>query len=129
MFVSCGDDSDALLKCVSSGFFCNCARLMPSGNYCTIRGNREVVLHPTSALVRLSKLPNWIIFHDVIFTTREFARDVSSINPHWIGTIAPHFYKIRETEDYLGGGGNNKNSTSDVTTKKRKRHDVDILLE
>ena len=108
--------------------FLELCRLMPSGNYRTIRGNREVVLHPTSALVRLSKLPNWIIFHDVIYTTREYARDVSAINPHWIGAIAPHFYKIRETEDYLGGG-NNKNSTSYVTTKKRKRHDVDILLE
>ena len=126
MFVSCGEDSEALLKCVSSGFFSNCARLMPSGNYRTIRGNREVVLHPTSALVRLSKLPNWIIFHDVIYTTREYARDVSAINPHWIGAIAPHFYKIRETEDYLGGVNN---SVSMKKKKRKRRHDVDILLD
>jgi len=124
-FVSCGDDSEALLKCVSSGFFCNCARLVSSGNYRTIRGNREVMLHPSSMLVRLSKLPNWIIFHDVVFTTREYVRDVSGINPHWIETIASHFYEVQESSNYLGDvATNSTNTTSGDDARKKRKYDL-----
>ena len=112
-FVSCGEDSEALLKCVCAGFFGNCARLSSNGNYRTIRGERDVKLNPSSMLVRLSKVPNWIVFHDAFFTTREYVRDVSAINPHWVEEIASHFYRVRDNVDYLGG--------KDSGEKKRKR--------
>ena len=96
-FASCGeDDKDAVLKCLSEGFFCNAASLMPSGNYLTVRGQREVVVDPTSALHMHSKVPHWIIFQDIVYTTREYVRDVSVLNPLWLCEIAPHFYEMKD---------------------------------
>lgn len=38
-------------------------------------------------------LPKWVIYHELVFTTKEFMRNVIEINPDWLLEIAPHYYK------------------------------------
>ena len=94
---SCGEDDEALLRCVLSGFFCNAASLMSNGNYRTVQGNREVILHPTSMLSRSSNVPHWIVFNDVVRTTEEYIREASAINPLWLRDVAPHVYRVHDS--------------------------------
>jgi len=48
-------------------------------------------VHPNSSLFDL--LPKWIIYNELVFTTKEFMRDIIEIKPEWLLEIAPHYYK------------------------------------
>ncbi|KAN0027564.1 hypothetical protein ACTFIU_010529 [Dictyostelium citrinum] len=101
--VSCFDDpnntkeqcSTLIRKAIVSGFFTNAAQLQPDGSYQTIREKHKLWLHPTSVLC-LSNSPQWVIFNEVTITTKEYMKDVTSIEPNWLFEIAPHFYKFKQ---------------------------------
>lgn len=124
-FSSCGDDEKTVLRCVLSGYFGNCARLMSNGNYRTVRGRREITVHPKAMIVQLSKVPQWIFFHDIVLTSNEFAHTVSTLNPMWLVSIAPHFYSVRQDEktqenSRLRDANPRSTQTSPITGRKRK---------
>lgn len=74
-----------------SGYFANVARVLPDGSYVTIRGNQIVHIHPNSILN--NRTPEWILYHEVVETTKIYLREVSVIQPEWLTEIAPHFYQ------------------------------------
>ena len=89
--VSCNGDVDAILKCITMGFFANAARLHYSGVYKTIREDHELHIHPMSVLY-VENAPEYLVFNEVIHTTKEFMRDVTVIKPEWLYQLAPHYY-------------------------------------
>lgn len=40
-----------------------------------------------------------MIYHELVFTTKEFMRNVFAIEPEWLIEIAPHFYKESDLID------------------------------
>jgi pre-mRNA-splicing factor ATP-dependent RNA helicase DHX16 len=56
-----------------------------------------VHIHPSSALQEA--LPRWVIYHELVLTSKEFMRQVIEINPEWLVEIAPHYYKANEIQD------------------------------
>lgn len=59
-----------------SGFFYHTARLTRSGSYKTVKHQQTVHIHPSSAL--LEELPRWVIYNELVFTSKEFMRNVCS---------------------------------------------------
>ena len=47
-------------------------------------------------------MPKWVIYHELVFTTKEFMRNVIEINPDWLLEIAPHYYKKSDIMDNEG---------------------------
>lgn len=88
--ISCNGDEKKILKCLVSGYFANAARVTPDGSYITVRGGQNVHIHPNS--IMHNRASEWIIFHEVVQTTKIFLREVSAIEPQWLSEIAPHFY-------------------------------------
>ena len=43
--------------------------------------------------------PKWVIYHELVQTSKEFMRTISEIKPSWLTEIAPHYYSKREVED------------------------------
>jgi pre-mRNA-splicing factor ATP-dependent RNA helicase DHX16 len=41
----------------------------------------------------------WVIYHELVFTTKEYMRNVIEIKNDWLLEVAPHYYKERELED------------------------------
>jgi len=91
------NDSDGIRKCVTAGFFYHTAKLQKGGAYRTIKHNQSVQIHPTSSLFQ--QMPRWMVYHELVFTTKEFMRQVIEIKPDWLLEIAPHFYQKKEIED------------------------------
>ena len=86
--------------CLTSGFFYNTARLQKSGNYRTLKNSHTIHCHPSSCM--FEALPKWVIYHELVLTSKEFMRSVIEIDPKWLLEIAPHYYKrsdIEEEED------------------------------
>eukprot|EP01097_Dermamoeba_algensis_P008829 TRINITY_DN6040_c0_g1_i1.p1 TRINITY_DN6040_c0_g1~~TRINITY_DN6040_c0_g1_i1.p1 ORF type:complete len:886 (-),score=229.89 TRINITY_DN6040_c0_g1_i1:247-2613(-) len=85
------DDHDAIRKAVAAGFFFHTCKLEKGGSYRTIKQGQSVSIHPSSCL--FGKLPKWVIYHEMVYTTKEFIRQVFEITPSWLVEVAPHYYK------------------------------------
>eukprot|EP01135_Chromosphaera_perkinsii_P002177 Nk52_evm12s218 gene=Nk52_evmTU12s218 len=84
-------------KCITSGFFYHTARLSKTGGYKTIKNPQEVNIHPSSSL--FEEKPRWLIYHELVLTSKKFMRNVIQIQPSWLMEVAPHYYKEKELED------------------------------
>lgn len=89
--VSSGFDTIAIRKAITSGLFPFAAYLHHSGNYRMVRGDAEVFIHPMSCLYT-EKQPQWIVFGEVMHTTKLFVKDITVIEPQWLTELASHYY-------------------------------------
>ena len=93
---------EAVLKCITSGFFPNTAYLSPDGTcYKTIRGNHKLFLHPTSVLNWAKRPPKYVLFHSILHTSQQFMRDVTAIKKEWLYELAPHYYQFGTQRELL----------------------------
>ncbi|XP_027489027.1 pre-mRNA-splicing factor ATP-dependent RNA helicase DHX16-like, partial [Corapipo altera] len=81
---------------VTAGFFYHTARLA-RGGYRTVKHQQPVFIHPNSALFALQ--PRWVLYHELVCTSKEFMRQVIEIDPSWLLEVAPHYYQAKELED------------------------------
>merc|ERR1719443_33839 len=88
---------EALKKCFTSGFFYHTARLQPSGAYRTVKHSQTVHVHPGSGLAKAA--PRWVVYHELVLTTKEYMRNVLEIQPQWLVEIAPHYYSQKDVDD------------------------------
>ena len=40
-----------------------------------------------------------VVYHELVFTTKEFMRNVVEVKREWLTEVAPHFYKDKEFEE------------------------------
>jgi len=106
-------------QAITAGFFYHTARLSKSGHYKTVKHQQTVTVHPNSCLAE--DHPRWIIYHELVFTTKEFMRQVIEIENSWLLEVAPHYYKAKELDD--GSGHKMPKRTGkareDIGTKQR----------
>ncbi|XP_045471594.1 pre-mRNA-splicing factor ATP-dependent RNA helicase DHX16-like [Harmonia axyridis] len=95
--VSNPTEIDNIKKAITSGYFYHIARLSKGGNYKTVKHNQTVTIHPNSSL--FEDLPRWLLYHELVFTSKEFVRQVIEIESKWLLEVAPHYYKPKELED------------------------------
>ncbi|XP_067620340.1 pre-mRNA-splicing factor ATP-dependent RNA helicase DHX16 [Eurosta solidaginis] len=95
--VSCLPETVNVRKAVTAGYFYHVAKLSKSGNYKTIKHNQTVLIHPNSSL--FEELPRWVLYHELVFTTKEYMRQIIEIDSKWLLEVAPHYYKAKELED------------------------------
>ncbi|OXB43086.1 hypothetical protein B1J92_H09526g [Nakaseomyces glabratus] len=91
---SCNENPEIIRKTLVSGFFLNAAKRETKSGYKTINGGTEVGIHPSSALY--GREYEYVIYHSLILTTREFMSQISGIEPQWLLEVAPHFYKVAD---------------------------------
>ncbi|CAK1367363.1 Pre-mRNA-splicing factor ATP-dependent RNA helicase-like protein cdc28 [Cercospora beticola] len=95
---SCGSSNlQPIQRAITAGFFPNAARLQRSGDsYRTVKNNMTVHIHPSSVLMDVR--PKWVIFYELVLTSKEFMRSVMPLQPEWLMEVAPHYYKNKEVE-------------------------------
>src|SRR3569833_1111947 len=55
-----------------------------------------VFLHPSSAL--FGKQAEWVLYHELVLTTKEYMHCTTSIEPKWLVDAAPTFFKVAPTD-------------------------------
>ncbi|KAG6410252.1 hypothetical protein SASPL_128305 [Salvia splendens] len=91
------NDFDAIKKAITSGFFPHSAKIQKNGSYRTVKHPQTVHIHPSSGLAQV--LPRWVVYHELVLTTKEYMRQVTELKPEWLVEIAPHFYQMKDVED------------------------------
>ncbi|CAH1963662.1 unnamed protein product [Acanthoscelides obtectus] len=81
-------------KAICSGFFRNAAKKDPQEGYRTLVDSQVVYIHPSSAL--FNRQPEWVIYHELVQTTKEYMREVTTIDPKWLVEFAPAFFKFSD---------------------------------
>lgn len=51
-------------------------------------------IHPSSAL--FNRNPEWLIYHELVLTTREYCHNVTAVEPKWLVEVAPQFFKVAD---------------------------------
>ncbi|KAF7257406.1 hypothetical protein EG68_05355 [Paragonimus skrjabini miyazakii] len=90
--VSCGKKTAMAQKAILSGFFRNAAKKDPQEGYRTLVDQQVVYIHPSSAL--FNRQPDWVVYHELVMTTKEYMREVTTIDPRWLVEFAPNFFKF-----------------------------------
>ncbi|KAL1876445.1 DEAH-box ATP-dependent RNA helicase prp22 [Diaporthe australafricana] len=93
---SCGRDTEKVRRALCSGFFRNSARKDPQEGYKTLIEGTNVYLHPSSAL--FGKNAEWVIYHSLVMTTKEYMHITTGIEPKWLVEAAPTFFKVAPTD-------------------------------
>ncbi|KAI1004527.1 Pre-mRNA-splicing factor ATP-dependent RNA helicase [Podosphaera aphanis] len=94
--ISCGTDWDVIRKCICSGYYHQAAKVKGIGEYVNLRTSVTVQLHPTSALYGLGYLPDYVVYHELILTSKEYMSTVTSVDPHWLAELGGVFYSVKE---------------------------------
>ncbi|KAK0086647.1 hypothetical protein PV325_002823 [Microctonus aethiopoides] len=102
--VSCGTDWDVVRKCICSAYFHQAARLKGIGEYVNCRTGMPCHLHPTSALFGMGFTPDYVVYHELIMTAKEYMQCVTAVDGHWLAELGPMFFSVKET----GGSGRAK---------------------
>ena len=94
--ISCGTDWDVIRKCICSGYYPQAAKVKGIGEYVNLRTSVTVQLHPTSALYGLGYLPDYVVYHELILTSKEYMSTVTSVDPKWLAELGGVFYSVKE---------------------------------
>jgi pre-mRNA-splicing factor ATP-dependent RNA helicase DHX38/PRP16 len=94
---SCGTDWEPLRKSIAIGFFHHVGRFKSIGQYVNVRRGTACHLHPTSALFGLGFTPDYVVYHELVMTSKEYMRAVTAIEPSWLLQFATsrRFFSIR----------------------------------
>lgn len=92
--MSAGKDYNLVRRAICSGFFRHAAKKDPQEGYKTLVEGTPVYIHPSSAL--FNRNPEWLIYHELILTTREYCHNVTAIEPKWLIDVAPQYFKVAD---------------------------------
>ena len=79
---------------ITSGFFMHAAKKDPQEGNKTMDEGQVVYIHPSSAL--FNRNPEWLIYHELVLTTKEYMREVMAIDPKWLIELAPRFFQTAD---------------------------------
>uniref|UniRef100_A0A670ZDH9 Pre-mRNA-splicing factor ATP-dependent RNA helicase PRP16 n=1 Tax=Pseudonaja textilis TaxID=8673 RepID=A0A670ZDH9_PSETE len=92
---SCGTDWDVVRKCICAAYFHQAAKLKGIGEYVNIRTGMRCHLHPTSSLFGMGYTPDYIVYHELVMTTKEYMQCVTAVDGEWLAELGPMFYSIK----------------------------------
>lgn len=95
---SCGMEWDIVRKAICSAYFHNAARLKGVGEYVHCRNGMPCHLHPSSALYGLGYTPDYVVYHELILTTKEYMQCVTAVEPHWLAELGPMFFSVKDSD-------------------------------
>ena len=95
--ISCGTEWDVVRKCICSAYFHQAARLKGIGEYVNCRTGMPCHLHPTSALFGMGFTPDYVVYHELVMTAKEYMQCVTAVDGQWLAELGPMFFSVKET--------------------------------
>ncbi|XP_028320167.1 probable ATP-dependent RNA helicase DHX40 [Gouania willdenowi] len=90
-----GNKSELFRRCLCTGYFTNVARRSIGKVFCTMDSHGSMVhIHPSSSLFDQEAELNWVIFHDVLVTSRVYIRTVCPIRYEWVKDLLPKLHEV-----------------------------------
>ena len=97
VIASSGGSWDIVRKAICSSYFYNSARIKGIGEYVNMLTGIPSSLHPSSALFGLGYTPDYVCYHELIMTTKEYMSCVTAVDGEWLAEMGPMFFTIKES--------------------------------
>ena len=94
---SCGGSWDVVRKAICSAYFYNSSKIKGIGEYINMLSGIPSSLHPSSASFGLGYTPNYVCYHELISTSREYMSCVTAVEGEWLAELGPMFFSIKES--------------------------------
>jgi len=88
---------DVVRKAICSSYFYNSARIKGIGEYVNMLTGIPSNLHPSSALFGLGYTPDYVCYHELILTTKEYMSCVTAVEGEWLAEMGPMFFTVKES--------------------------------
>jgi len=95
--ISCGGSWDVVRKSICSAYFYNSSKIKGIGEYINMLSGIPSALHPSSALFGLGYTPDYVCYHELISTTKEYMSCVTAVEGEWLAELGPMFFSIKES--------------------------------
>ncbi len=95
--VSCGGGWDVVRKSICSAYFQNSSKIKGIGEYINMLSGIPSALHPSSALFGLGYTPDYVCYHELISTTKEYMSCVTAVEGEWLAELGPMFFSVKES--------------------------------
>ena len=93
--LSSGGDWDIVRKAICSSYFYNSARIKGVGEYVNMLTGIPSALHPSSALFGLGYTPDYVCYHELIMTQKEYMSCVTAVEGEWLAEMGPMFFSVK----------------------------------
>lgn len=94
---TCGAQWDCVRRCIASAYILKTARAKTLDTYYNMVTGMQCALHPTSALFGLGYTPEYVVYHELIMTSKEFMQCATAVDPRWLAEACPILYSLRVT--------------------------------
>lgn len=81
-----------IMKSLCAGYFSNTAQLQRGGGYKAIKQNASVHIHPSSCLFKEVPPPKFVLYYELVETSKNFMRSLMTIKGEWLIEVAPHYF-------------------------------------
>eukprot|EP00483_Globobulimina_turgida_P008518 UN08535 len=89
-------DWDIVRKAICSAYFMNACKLKGIGEYVNMRKGIACHLHPSSALFGMGYNPEYVVYHELIMTKKEYMRNVTAVDGIWLAQLGHMFFSLKE---------------------------------
>ncbi|MCL7039666.1 hypothetical protein MKW94_021830 [Papaver nudicaule] len=86
------------------------------GEYVNCRNGMPCYLPQNSALYGLGYTPDYVVYHELILTTKEYMQCATAVEPQWLAEMGPMFFSV-------------KDSDTSMLDHKKKQKDVKSAME
>ncbi|XP_047080870.1 pre-mRNA-splicing factor ATP-dependent RNA helicase DEAH7-like [Lolium rigidum] len=119
----CCMEWDVVRKAICSAYFQNSAQLKGIGEYVNCQNGIPCHLHPSSALYGLGYTPEYVVYHELVLTAKEYMQCVTAVDPQWLAKVGPMLFSVKEGDtSFLDRGRwhDEEKSTMDEMEKMRQ---------
>lgn len=129
--VSSGYEWDIVRKCICSSFFHQAAKASAKvGEYTSLRTGISLQLHPTSSLYGMADLPEYVVYHELLLTSKEYISVVTAVEPSWLIDLGGVFYSARTKDKHgKGSGVPNKRAIEEALERDKQQYEDEKAKE
>jgi pre-mRNA-splicing factor ATP-dependent RNA helicase DHX38/PRP16 len=84
---SCDGSWDVIRKAICSAYFYNSSKIKGIGEYINMLTGIPAALHPSSALFGLGYTPDYVCYHELISTSKEYMSCVTAVDGYWLAEV------------------------------------------
>ncbi|KAJ1919741.1 hypothetical protein H4219_001770 [Mycoemilia scoparia] len=119
-YKSVGMNWDIIRQCICSAYFHHAAKAKSLGEYQNLRNGMPCHLHPTSALYGMGYTPDYVVYHELMYTSKEYMQCVTAVDAHWLAEMGPMFFSVRER----GVNNYQKQRGQDISAKQAMEEEL-----
>jgi pre-mRNA-splicing factor ATP-dependent RNA helicase DHX38/PRP16 len=94
--VSCGYQNDLLRRLICASYFHHAVRMKGIGEYLDLITKMPCFLHPSSAVYGLGHTPDYLIYHELVYTTKEYMQCITVVDPYWLADEGRIFFGVKD---------------------------------